>query len=90
MNMFNLISMLAEAEVEFVLVGGLAVALHGYQRVTMDVDVVLAMDASNLRKFLSAAKASGLRPTIPVDLEALANPELVEQLRDSVSAILGL
>lgn len=79
MNMFNLISMLAEAEVEFVLVGGLAVALHGYQRVTMDVDVVLAMDASNLRKFLFAAKASGLRPTIPVDLDALANPELMEQ-----------
>ena len=77
--MFNLISMLAEAKVEFVLVGGLAVALHGYQRVTMDVDVVLAMDASNLRKFLSAAKASGLRPTIPVDLDALANPELMEQ-----------
>lgn len=77
--MFNLISMLAEAEVEFVLVGGLAVALHGYQRVTMDVDVVLAMDASNLRKLLSAAKAAGLRPTIPVDLDALANPELMEQ-----------
>lgn len=32
MNIFNLIKMLAEAEVEveFVLVGGLAVALQGY------------------------------------------------------------
>ena len=49
--MFDLLKMLAEAKVEFVLVGGLAVALHGYQRVTMDVDVVLAMDADNLRKF---------------------------------------
>jgi predicted nucleotidyltransferase len=77
--MFDLLKMLAEAKVEFVLVGGLAVALRGYQRVTMDVDVVLAMDADNLRKFLSVAKASGLRPTIPVELDALASPELIEQ-----------
>ena len=77
--MFELLKMLAEAKVEFVLVGGLAVALRGYQRVTMDVDVVLAMDAENLQKFLSVAKASNLRPTIPVELDALARPELIEQ-----------
>jgi len=79
MSMFDLLKMLAEAKVDFVLVGGLAVALHGYQRVTMDVDVVLAMDADNLRRFLSVAKASDLRPTIPVELDALARPELIEQ-----------
>jgi predicted nucleotidyltransferase len=79
MNIFNLIKMLAEADVEFVLVGGLAVALQGYQRVTMDVDVVLAMDEHNLQQFLSAAKSAGLRPTIPVDLDALANPQLIDQ-----------
>jgi predicted nucleotidyltransferase len=79
MNMFDLLKMLAEAKVEFVLVGGLAVALHGYQRVTMDVDVVLAMDDENLQRFLSAAKKSGLRPTIPVQLDSLAQPELIEQ-----------
>ena len=45
----------------------------------MDVDVVLAMDAVNLRRFLSAAKAAGLRPTIPVEIESLAKPELIEQ-----------
>ncbi len=35
MNMFELLKVLADAEIEFVLVGGLAVALQGYQRVTM-------------------------------------------------------
>jgi predicted nucleotidyltransferase len=79
MNMFDLLKMLDEAEVEFVLVGGLAVALHGYQRVTMDVDVVLAMDESNVQRFIAVAKASGLRPTIPVPLDSLAQPELIEQ-----------
>jgi predicted nucleotidyltransferase len=79
MTMFDLLKMLAEAKVEFVLVGGLAVALHGYQRVTMDVDVVLAMDEQNLRRFLTTAKSSGLRPTIPVTIESLAQPDLMDQ-----------
>jgi hypothetical protein len=79
MNIFNLIKMLADAKVEFVLVGGLAVALQGYQRLTMDVDVVLAMDENNLSKFLLAAKSAGLRPTMPVDLDTLANPKLIAQ-----------
>jgi len=79
MSMFGLLKTLVEAKVEFVLVGGLAVALHGYQRVTMDVDVVVAMEEGNLRRLLSMAKASGLRPTIPVEIESLAKPELIEQ-----------
>lgn len=77
--MFDLIKMLSEAKIKFVLVGGLAVALHGYQRVTMDVDIVLAMDEENLQRFISMAKASCLRPTIPVEIESLANSKLIEQ-----------
>ena len=79
MVMFDLIKMLADGDVDFVLVGGLAVALHGYPRLTMDVDVVLAMDDKNLRRFIDAAKAAGLQPTIPVPIDALAQPELIEQ-----------
>ncbi len=80
MVMFDLIKLLAESDVDFVLVGGLAVALHGYPRMTMDVDVVLAMDDKNLRRFIDAAKAAGLQPTIPVPIEALT------KLRNGASA----
>lgn len=79
MGMFDLIKLLAGKDIDFVLVGGLAVALQGYQRVTMDVDVVLAMDEGNLDRFIAAAKDAGLRPTIPVPLELLRRPELIEQ-----------
>ncbi len=79
MGMFDIIKLLAEKEIDFVLVGGLAVALQGYQRVTMDVDVVLAMDAGNLERFIAAARGAGLRPTISVPIESLARPELIEQ-----------
>jgi hypothetical protein len=79
MNMFQVIEMLSEAEIDYVLVGGLAVALHGYQRVTMDVDVVLAMTEDNLRRFIGCAKSAGLRPVIPVEIDALAKPDVIEQ-----------
>ena len=79
MNMFDLLKLLALAKVDFVLVGGLAVALRGYSRFTMDVDVVLAMDEANLQRFIRAATKAGLHPAIPVPLESLAQPELIEQ-----------
>lgn len=79
MSMFETLQRLLEAEVDFVLVGGLAVALHGYQRVTLDIDLVLAMSPGNLRRFIEIAKADGLRPIIPVPIEALADPELIER-----------
>lgn len=79
MGMFDLIRMLADADVDYVLVGGLAVALHGYQRVTMDVDVVLALDEGNLKRFVASAKAAGLRPTVPVEIDSLTRPDLLDQ-----------
>jgi hypothetical protein len=77
--MFDLLGMLAKSKVDFVLVGGLAVALRGYARFTVDVDVALAMDAANLQRFIAAADSAGLRPSIPVPLESLAQPDLIEQ-----------
>jgi len=77
--MLDLLGMLAKSEVDFVLVGGLAVALRGYARFTVDVDVALAMDAANLRKFIAAAKQAGLHPSIPVPMESLAQSDLIEQ-----------
>ncbi len=77
--MFDLIDLLSANHVDYVLVGGLAVALHGYQRVTMDVDVVLAMDEANLDRFIAAAEAAGLRPTVPVPIASLRQPALIEQ-----------
>lgn len=79
MSMFDLIKRLLDAKIDFVVVGGLAVALHGYQRVTLDVDVVLAMTPDNLQHFIESSKAAGLQPIIPVPIESLANPALIEQ-----------
>ena len=79
MSMYSLLASLTDAAVDYVLVGGLAVTLHGYQRVTMDVDVVLALDDGNLQKFIECAKRAGLRPVLPIAIDSLRDAALIEK-----------
>jgi hypothetical protein len=48
----KLLVLLAEAKVDFVLVGGLAVILQGYVRFTEDVDLLLSDSPDNLSRLL--------------------------------------
>jgi hypothetical protein len=69
----DLFRTLQEEQVAYIVVGGLAINLHGVERATMDVDLVLAMDDGNLRRFLNVATKLKLKPSLPVPLEALRN-----------------
>ncbi|MBK6905628.1 MAG: hypothetical protein IPH08_00350 [Rhodocyclaceae bacterium] len=79
MTLTEFLQSLQSQPVEFVLVGGLAVQLHGYVRATFDVDLVLAMNPENLARFVQCCKRQELSPTIPVPLEAIADADLVER-----------
>jgi uncharacterized membrane protein YqjE len=59
----RLFAALARHNVRYLLVGGMAVNLHGIPRMTMDVDVIIALDPQNVDHFIAAANALGLRPT---------------------------
>lgn len=43
----DLFSALARHKVDYLLIGGLAVSLHGVERATMDVDITVAMSPVN-------------------------------------------
>jgi predicted nucleotidyltransferase len=60
--------------VRYLVVGGLAVNLHGIPRMTMDVDLVIALDARNVDGFLECARRLGMAPAVPVDLEDFRDP----------------
>ena len=62
--------------VRYVLVGGLAGNLHGVDRSTFDIDLVLAMDDANLSHFVDMAKRLNLTPNIPVPMESHKSPTL--------------
>ncbi|MBK5218776.1 MAG: hypothetical protein JJE35_03170 [Thermoleophilia bacterium] len=57
----ELLRRLAEAEVELVVIGGLAVNAWGVVRGTKDVDVVVAPDPDNLKRVAEVAVAAGGR-----------------------------
>lgn len=61
-------------KVRYLLVGGLAVNLHGVPRATMDVDLIISFEQSNLDSLMAVAQALGLKPVAPVDLRDLADP----------------
>ena len=73
----DLFRKLEDAGVRYLVVGGIAVNLHGVNRLTHDVDLMLAMDPENLRCFVSVAKAYSFKPVVPVNVEDLADAEKV-------------
>jgi hypothetical protein len=79
MKIAELLKSLSEARVGDVLVGGLAVQLHGYLRSTFDIDLLLAMKDENLARFIDVAKRCGMKPVIPVDIDALRDARQIEQ-----------
>lgn len=50
----RLLAALADGDVGFVIVGGLAATIHGSSRLTQDVDVVYARDAANVERLVAA------------------------------------
>jgi predicted nucleotidyltransferase len=50
LNIRGILTELNRKEVEFLLIGGVAVGFHGYVRATKDVDIVPAPDPANLAR----------------------------------------
>jgi hypothetical protein len=73
----KLIEALADARVDFVIVGGVAMVLRGSSRVTIDVDLCYARDAENLRRLAAALapyhpRLRGAPPELPFLWDARA------------------
>jgi hypothetical protein len=56
---------LAEHDVDYVLIGGLAVQTHGHVRTTNDADLIPAPDPSNLGRLADALRSLGARVLNP-------------------------
>ncbi len=67
----RILSILVEHEVRFVLVGGFAAVIHGSPYVTVDLDVVPAVDEGNLQRLSDALRALDARVWTPDEPEGL-------------------
>lgn len=70
----RLLSQLSEAGTRYLVVGGVAVVLHGYLRATADLDLVIELEPENLQKALELFEREGFHPRPPVPLRSFADP----------------
>jgi hypothetical protein len=72
----EVVSALNGAEVRYLVAGGLAVAAHGYGRLTYDVDLVISLESDNVLKAFRALEGLGYQPRVPVTGEQFADASL--------------
>lgn len=72
MNMYaEIFKNFNEAKIEYLIVGGVAVNLYGYNRFTGDIDILLALDENNLNKMDRLMQKTGYHPRLPVEIHEL-------------------
>ncbi|MDR4495141.1 MAG: DUF6036 family nucleotidyltransferase [Nitrospirales bacterium] len=73
-----LFNALNKANVRYVVVGGLATVLHGYARLTVDIDLAVDLTPKQARKAISTLTKLGLVPQLPLNPSDFANPQTRE------------
>ncbi|WP_348675907.1 hypothetical protein [uncultured Abyssibacter sp.] len=66
---------LENANVRYLVVGGLAVNAHGYARYTKDIDLVIQLDQHNVLRAFHALEPLGYQPLLPVKPEQFADAD---------------
>jgi len=86
-HLTEIILTLADHEVDFIICGGVALVIHGIERMTMDLDLSVNMNESNLKKFLSAMDELGLVPRAPVPADSILDPQKRKMMVDEKNAM---
>ena len=85
-DLLRIFEALGGARVSYLVVGGVAVVLHGHLRVTADLDLVIKLETANVLAATQALGTLGFRPRAPVPIEQFADAKA----RDSWIAEKGL
>lgn len=70
-----IIQKLNELDIKYVIVGGYAVVLHGFPRLTVDLDLAISFEKWNLIQLISLLKEFEFEPIVPVKIEDLLDEE---------------
>ena len=83
----DLIVALTQAQIRFIVAGGVAVVLHGVERMTLDLDIALADDHENIERFLRFVASNGLVPRAPIPAATLLDPVALTKLVQEKGAL---
>jgi hypothetical protein len=76
-----------DAQVRYVLVGGLAVLLHGVDRLTADIDLIVDLAPEQASRAIETLLAMGFRTQVPVDARLFADPATRKRWREESSMV---
>jgi hypothetical protein len=76
---FDLLKSLYENKIQYLIVGGVAVNLHGVPRATFDFDLLISIDKENIFNLINVLKNDGYKPSLPEDPIGMADPEKVKK-----------
>lgn len=80
MNLFKKIfRALNKAKIKYLVVGGVAVNLHGYIRFTGDLDILLLLEDQNLKKMYKVMKKLKYSERLPVSILELKDRKQVKK-----------
>ncbi|MBI3534622.1 MAG: hypothetical protein HY072_03945 [Deltaproteobacteria bacterium] len=71
----TLFTQLQQRHIEYLVAGGFAVNFHQIQRATVDLDLIIHLERSNVLEFVRLMNELGYVPRIPVKAEELAEPD---------------
>ncbi len=83
----EILDVLAAQGVDFIICGGVALVLHGVERMTLDLDLSVGMDTGNLERFLAVMKRLGLTPRAPVPAESILDPVKRKMMTEEKNAL---
>lgn len=64
--------------VKYLVIGGVALNLHGVPRATADLDLAVKIEKKNLEKLAVALKNLGFKPRVPIKIDDFSKPENLE------------
>ncbi|MEW5767936.1 MAG: DUF6036 family nucleotidyltransferase [bacterium] len=74
---FEIFEALYRAKIKYLVVGGLAVNLHGVPRITYDIDIIISIDRDNVLKLNNTLMNLGYVPRLPVDPNDMADERIL-------------
>lgn len=79
MYYLDLIEALNKNNIRYIIIGGLALVLHGVVRLTADLDLLLDFKKDNVIKFIKTMEKLGYKPQLPEDPIKLSDIKIREK-----------